>query len=112
MRTEAHRLRQQAIDWVRAAAVLNPGVKFIALLPAHDRTHAKLYSHEVPPEMYAVWVYNVELGMKDGADGRWVWDEDLDRFTRVEAGTFADKVMTMLESSAVVAGVPLEKGEI
>ena len=65
--------------------MLHPGIKFIALLPAHDSTHAKLYSHEVPPEMYEEWLQNVELGMQDGAEGRWVWDEDLDRFTQEEA---------------------------
>ena len=83
-RTEARKLRQQAITWVRAAAVLNPGVKYIALLPAHDRTLAKLYSHEVPPEIHEAWLRDVALGMKDAAAGRWVWDEDLDRFTKME----------------------------
>ena len=73
---------QDAYNWVRAAAVLNPGIKFIALFPTHDRTHAKLYSHEGPSEMYEAWAYDVELGMKDGAEGRWVWAEDLDRFTK------------------------------
>ena len=70
---------------MRAAAVLHPGIKFIALLPAHHRTQAQLYSHEVQPEVYATWWWDVKLGMKDGAEGQWVWADDLDRFTRVEA---------------------------
>ena len=68
-----------ASAWVRAGAILNPGIKFIALLPKRQ-----VASFEISPAVHEAWLRDLELGRKDGADGRWVWDEDLDRFTRTE----------------------------
>lgn len=73
------KVRRDARRWTKASARLNPGIKFIALVDG------QLHTAEVGPGLYpplANWPENVELGFKDGAAGRWVWNTDLDRFTQ------------------------------
>ena len=75
------KVRLAARRWAKAGARAHPGIKFIALMDGQR------YSAEVPPSLYptlAVWLQDVELGFKDAAAGKWVWNEDLDRFTKQE----------------------------
>ena len=87
MSTSPHDTTQRAIGWIHAGAILNPGIKFIAIIPAHHRTPQKLYHFEVPPDIHDAWLENVELGFKDGVKGRWIWDSELDEYTKAGDGT-------------------------
>lgn len=82
MTISPHDTRQRAMEWVHKGALASRGVKFIAIVPPDaDGSRQRLYSFEVPSY---TWPADVELGKKDGAAGRWIWDEDLDRFTKKE----------------------------
>ena len=67
--------------WARAGAALNPGICFIGI------AGNTMYSAEIPPAVRIDSLnrrMGMELGRKDGAEGRWLWDDDLNRFTKME----------------------------
>ena len=73
--------RMAARRWAKEGARANPGIKFIGLVDGQCHTA------EVGPQFYpplADWLQDVELGFKDAAAGKWVWDSELDRFTKQE----------------------------
>ena len=76
----AHKLKLAARRWAKEGARANPGIKFLALVDGQCHTA------EVGPGLYDTfdWRQDMELGFKDGASGRWVWDSELDGFTQLE----------------------------
>lgn len=73
--------RMAARRWAKEGARANPGIKFIGLVDGQCHTA------KVEPGWYPCvedWLQDVALGFKDGADGKWVWSDDLDRYTQLE----------------------------
>ena len=69
---------EAAKAWVRAGARLHPGILFQGIVGN------TMYTCEFSPAEHETWLQDVELGFKDGAEGKWVWDKDLDQFTKME----------------------------
>ena len=65
-------------QWIHEAAMLNPGICFTGIMGN------TMWSFEVPSDVHDDWLQDVEIGMKDGAQGCYRWDEDLNRYTKVE----------------------------
>ena len=81
MNAEPISKHEAAKAWARAGAALNPGICFIGI------AGNTMYSQEIPPAVRIDSLnrrMGMELGRKDGAEGRWLWDEDLDKFIRIE----------------------------
>ena len=80
-----HDIGQRAIAWTELGAQANPGIQFIAIIPSpHYHSRQRLHWCEVRTATPEPWPAHLELDQRDGAEGRWVWDDDLDKFTKME----------------------------
>ena len=88
MRQYQERIRS-ARAWAARGAALTPGIMFTANVDgllfsfeADQKGHVwstNYITHStLPQEFHQV----TELGFKDSVEGRWVWSDDLDRYTR------------------------------
>ena len=79
------RVRRAARQWAKEGAKLNPGIRFIALVDGQQHTaEIEGLSGLLGMQWSCYWLQDVELGFKDAAAGRWVWSDDLDRYTQLE----------------------------